>query len=1573
MSTLVELCSQYGDIDCRDLSPRKLEQLRDGLKSVTTEEVSSAEEGRSFIDLLRKFREAVAENAKLNGSNYPKLLNSLLSVGEDGLYSNSLRFIFELIQNVDDCEFRDPDDCRLDMHFRFNEGEIILSYNEVGFTPFNVFAITGIAEAAKNVTAAKDQIGEKGIGFKSVFGVANKVLIRSGWFSFELYKENFTIPVAHYSNTEYYPGTQMTLYVPGKAQSIYGQIKQQYCRKDALFSKNPLLFLNKLTTLKMYFDSWRCMEFCISSKPNARENGITREDDIVLSVNLHDYENGAEVKVKESIRCARYSYPIVFTKAACRARYGQGTAVGGTDGKRMMLQAVLPYPESINTVGRGGLYSFLPTQLKFTVPIVCHVPFKLDASREFVDPQDNNLWFIEASKHLSELMDYVFSDWCHVVENDIISYLPSLQVSLFARNNGKEICLSGQKVFSGEHFLEMPLFKSIHNDFVTNKEVFCFDENEDISEPEQVYCLLDINKALFIPPVNIKPALYGISIEKNALRRLFDKALSASTITAEAITLLDRAEYKYEEDQIPTGQFSLTLGQIGLLLKHEKLGKIFKDIAIKAIKKKQRPQFRINPEPEATVSDILYEGFDPAESPRQIEDYLKFSNGKCACVSIDETLFLPCQNGVVLSKEKPIASFAAFCYAVDQRDTFSIRIRLRQASERLNQYVEQNSGTASDFIRELRNIRVLVKESLGEEGYKSYIELIQKAGTDKKRFLQELLQNADDCSYSSGSIPSFKLSMKGNTVTTTYNETGFTRANIRSITAIGESTKNKLLTHDSSIGEKGVGFKSLFAVASKVEICSGDYAFTLADSDPTIPKLPKTSIAPISGTRMILTLKEMSAAPDLDDKSILSLVLCLRQLKSIELNGNHVIIKDEADTRTITINGKQYTFKKVVRPFVVHDQAALDERNNGSRVISPEQQIVCYVPGRNALSEYFLYNGLPTKHKISIPLVIDAPYDLTTSRETIEIDSERWNGIVREEMYQAILDVMERLKIEERSNILRFAKFGHQYRGTTHIYTNEISDCQYINAYPYADLLSQRPIIPTFDRNHFAIMSRENPYRMPEAVRFLLEMLQPDDYSTFTPSDAIDVSSKSYDGVLGALNCKPASLDTLFPLIENYAELFIGENEGFRTTLYEYLYSEKGNLGNIFRRLQKLKIIPVYGATSSSVEYVSWQEEKVFVQKGMQRSPQSYYILAETVLSKANCEAILDVNINEMNEQYAKHQYQDSVVAVINQRDNEYTYRYLLREFKNGNLIKYDIQAILKGMREKIALRNESGDIVSPLFWSSQPAGYFATDLIRQVSAHKECVELARYIGCGELSDVRYEDITWDEQLIDDDMESLLDDYLKYGHEIIMSFYRAGLVSEEMLERYELGYLALGREDNSNDYEHAFPGKAVANYTILRAHVAKLWRHPSKIVSVKVERTIQKVESPDGKIFEMNSNETRQGALNTYSPEGEHGICFCQMCQRVRPNKLIEVNNIEYKPSYYFPQMRIALCLYCSKKFEELRYNTRFREEFLMGIVDKVISEDDEIIDVPIGPEEIRFTAQHLAEIQEILKLIPEK
>lgn len=152
------------------------------------------------------------------------------------------------------------------------------------------------------------------------------------------------------------------------------------------------------------------MDFRVSRAQPSNQDEFGIEHDVEISVDLHDYENGLSVDVKEQIKCSRYSYPVVFSQMACQSRYGEQTKVGDPDGKPMILQVVIPYPEHLQDVGNGSLYSFLPTQLRLTIPLACHVPFKLDASREFVDPQNENQWFQDASRFLADIIDRSYMD-----------------------------------------------------------------------------------------------------------------------------------------------------------------------------------------------------------------------------------------------------------------------------------------------------------------------------------------------------------------------------------------------------------------------------------------------------------------------------------------------------------------------------------------------------------------------------------------------------------------------------------------------------------------------------------------------------------------------------------------------------------------------------------------------------------------------------------------------------------------------------------------------------------------------------------------------------------------------------------------------------------------------------------------------------------------------------------------------------------------------------------------------------------------------------------------------------------
>lgn len=1578
MKTLQHLQNEYSNVDCRDLGSRRLEQLRYGLKQVDSADIVSADNGKEYIELLRKFRIAVAENDKLNGDKYPHLLKSLLSVGEDGLYSNSLRFIFELIQNVDDCDFKDSADCKLDMRFDFEGDKIILTYNEVGFTPFNVFAITGIAENAKNILSGKIQIGEKGIGFKSVFGVANRVWIRSGWFSFEFYKENFTIPVPIYEDFEFCNGTQMILYVPGRAKQIYKEIKRQYCKRDALFSRNPLLFLNKLTSLKIYFDAFRSMEFHVSRTGNEKYEKFKIEKDIDISVDLHDYDNGTDINVKEEIRCTRYTYYVTFSKNACRARYGEETQVGQENGKAMTLSTVIPNKDYIAEVGNGALYSFLPTQLKLTVPIVCHVPFKLDASREFVDPQDNNLWFQEASSFLTEMMDKVYLDYCRDVKEDIVRYLPDRGESLFAVNNGKEKCLIEQKCFNGTHYLELPVFYAVDNDFKKSDEIFCFNINENIEEPKRIYRLMGYQRSLFISPIAVNK--FGIKIERNVKEELFKRALQSAAKTSDILDYFDSINYDYPEQLIRQLEpITISQAQLQIIIKHQRLLKSLRAICCNGIKNNKRFRLEITNADERNISDLLNDEFQMSDVPKNVRDYMERCDEKCICIDDPKDIYIPCYNAILISAQKPLSSFLSFCRDIDPNDPFTTRITWREKTNELNKYEEDSSMPEDEYMRVLRQIRMSIRDSLGKDGYQSYLDIILKSGTGKGRFIQEILQNADDCFYDQNVTPSFSLYTNGKTITAEYNETGFTRANIRSITAIGESTKNKLLSpHSKSIGEKGVGFKTIFAIASKVTIHSGNYHFSLSDKEPTIPKISHDTVAEtVSGTKMEIELKGGEEFSTYKEKDILELCLCLRNLKKLTIGKHTVIISDTDNRRTIVIGNRAYAFKRFHHDFSIMDKAALEERNNGSREISAEQQIVCYVPEFSVEKNYNfpLYCGLPTKHKIKIPMAIDAPFSLTTSREEIETDGSRWNDIIRREMYVALLNVIDDLKTDERSKIFRFLRFVPRLQGTFRVYVNDTfdkdNDKDYLNNYDLLGQLREKEILPTYNKEIFSVPNQHKAYRFPKSAVYIFNKLSLPKYEGVDASSIIDIDTGDYDSVLNALDCKNADFSIVLPIILRYAERFIREAD-FRNTLYEYLVEVPSEY---LDRKKNLKIIPVYGSEYGSTEYIAWKEKDIYVKPNEEKSGDDYHILNEKLMQKSICEVIYSANINEWSHELERNRYNEKLRETICGDDINITsiYRFLIAEYQSGRLLKNKSFDILSANNKRIPLKNQCNEITCDSLFVCDQSGYFTTDMIMGITVHDECRGLAKDIGVEPLSSIHYEDIQYCEELTENDIEALLDEpdhYFVNYEEILRGFYRDGLLSDELLQNYDLDYLFYGSYDISS-YSLDFPSEQVGNREVLAAHIRKLWNTPVKIITVDEMCKVQKIETHDGKLYSYDRSYSRKIMLNTYSPEGRNDLCFCQMCRTPKSKGYIEVNSIKSSPKYFFSQLRIALCLECSKRFESLRHKEFIEKQFLKNIMEYVIS-NESTIEIPIGSNDtITFTAKHLAEIQEILKHSP--
>lgn len=132
------------------------------------------------------------------------IANLLREIGK-GMYSSKKRMIFELLQNADDV----PVNGETKFFIETYKDYLLIAHNGLPFNEDDVKSITSAAESTKQKNQKKT--GYKGIGFKSVFTDSSRVLIKSGGFLFEFYRDNesyFDFDEFYFNRPKYikYPG-----------------------------------------------------------------------------------------------------------------------------------------------------------------------------------------------------------------------------------------------------------------------------------------------------------------------------------------------------------------------------------------------------------------------------------------------------------------------------------------------------------------------------------------------------------------------------------------------------------------------------------------------------------------------------------------------------------------------------------------------------------------------------------------------------------------------------------------------------------------------------------------------------------------------------------------------------------------------------------------------------------------------------------------------------------------------------------------------------------------------------------------------------------------------------------------------------------------------------------------------------------------------------------------------------------------------------------------------------------------------------------------------------------------------
>lgn len=338
-----------------------------------------------------------------------------------------------------------------------------------------------------------------------------------------------------------------------------------------------------------------------------------------------------------------------------------------------------------------------------------------------------------------------------------------------------------------------------------------------------------------------------------------------------------------------------------------------------------------------------------------------------------------------------------------------------------------------NYINSIRDEYTGLKDMPRESLASSVKILADDIYAKDSHFIFELIQNAEDNNYPDQSAARLRfevclIDIEGQNETALIvhnNEVGFNDKNVRAICQVGQSTKKKM---DGYIGEKGIGFKSVFRITSSPYIFSNGFQFCLPEQDDEtglgyivpcwVTHPPQQLLA--QETSIILPLNKKEKEKDIDDviKALREIspetILFLKKLKSLEVS---IQLSSRDSFKNLSINkkvlktiGNSQLIELRCQKSNIQNDAVVDTCNYWVTEIEFEKpthihhekrigiecrSVSVAIPLNDKPSKGKLFAYLPVWEATGIPFLINADFLLVSSREGIREDEE-WNKWLRD-------------------------------------------------------------------------------------------------------------------------------------------------------------------------------------------------------------------------------------------------------------------------------------------------------------------------------------------------------------------------------------------------------------------------------------------------------------------------------------------------------------------------------------------------------------------------------------------------
>ncbi|KAK9080568.1 hypothetical protein SSX86_000326 [Deinandra increscens subsp. villosa] len=314
------------------------------------------------------------------------------------LYAKDVHFLMELIQNAEDNEYPEGVDPSLEFVITSKDitntgapATLLVFNNEIGFSRKNVDSVCSVGRSTKKGLRKRGYIGEKGIGFKSVFLITSQPYIYSNGYQIKFNEKpcpqcNVGYIVPEWVNEDpslsaiksvYGPATTLpttTLVLPLKPEKVKPV-------KDQLSDIHPevLLFLSKIKRLSVRENNEDPSLKTVSAiSISSERNFVTSKSMDADSYTLH--LTADETGNKANGECGYYMWKQRFpvkqeNKVEVRREVEEWT-----------ITLAFPIGKRLNRANFPGIYAFLPTETVTNFPFIIQADFLLASSRE------NILW-----------------------------------------------------------------------------------------------------------------------------------------------------------------------------------------------------------------------------------------------------------------------------------------------------------------------------------------------------------------------------------------------------------------------------------------------------------------------------------------------------------------------------------------------------------------------------------------------------------------------------------------------------------------------------------------------------------------------------------------------------------------------------------------------------------------------------------------------------------------------------------------------------------------------------------------------------------------------------------------------------------------------------------------------------------------------------------------------------------------------------------------------------------------------------------------------------------------------------